>query len=76
MRASNRRARPRRAMRSGPGARRSSRTDLRRSRTHGRQSESPRLERALAPCRAGDSLVVMKLDRLARSLPDAHASPV
>ncbi|HEX5533094.1 MAG TPA: recombinase family protein [Actinomycetales bacterium] len=29
--------------------------------------------RALAACRAGDTLVVTKLDRLARSLPDARA---
>lgn len=28
---------------------------------------------ALAACRAGDTLVVAKLDRLARSLPDARA---
>jgi DNA invertase Pin-like site-specific DNA recombinase len=28
---------------------------------------------ALAACRAGDTLVVTKLDRLARSLPDARA---
>lgn len=27
---------------------------------------------ALAACRAGDKLVVTKLDRLARSVPDAH----
>jgi hypothetical protein len=32
----------------------------------------PSLREALAACRAGDTLVVTKLDRLARSLPDAH----
>ena len=31
------------------------------------------LREALAACRAGDTLVVTKLDRLARSLPDARA---
>ena len=31
------------------------------------------LRQALAACRAGDELVVTKLDRLARSLPDARA---
>jgi DNA invertase Pin-like site-specific DNA recombinase len=31
------------------------------------------LRRALAACRAGDTLVVTKLDRLSRSLPDARA---
>jgi len=33
----------------------------------------PGLREALAACQAGDSLVVTKLDRLARSLPDARA---
>ena len=32
----------------------------------------PGLRLALAACRAGDTLVVTKLDRLARSLPDAR----
>lgn len=32
----------------------------------------PRLRKALAACRSGDTLVVTKLDRLARSLPDAR----
>lgn len=32
----------------------------------------PGLREALAACRAGDTLVVSKLDRLARSLPDAR----
>ena len=31
------------------------------------------LREALAACREGDTLVVTKLDRLARSLPDARA---
>jgi len=33
----------------------------------------PGLREALAACRTGDTLVVTKLDRLARSLPDARA---
>jgi DNA invertase Pin-like site-specific DNA recombinase len=33
--------------------------------------DRPGLTLALAACRAGDTLVVTKLDRLARSLPDA-----
>src|SRR3954451_7790735 len=32
----------------------------------------PGLDQALAACRAGDTLVVTKLDRLARSVPDAR----
>jgi DNA invertase Pin-like site-specific DNA recombinase len=32
----------------------------------------PGLREAMAACRAGDTLVVTKLDRLARSLPDAR----
>jgi len=35
--------------------------------------ERPGLRGALAACRDGDTLVVTKLDRLARSLPDARA---
>ncbi len=38
----------------------------------GRNRERPGLQQALAACRAGDTLVVTKLDRLARSLPDAR----
>lgn len=38
----------------------------------GRNRERPGLREALAACRAGDTLVVTKLDRLARSLPDAR----
>src|SRR5213595_4235707 len=34
--------------------------------------ERPGLGKALAACRSGDTLVVTKLDRLARSLPDAR----
>ena len=33
----------------------------------------PGLREALAACRAGDTLAVTKLDRLARSVPDARA---
>lgn len=42
---------------------------------HGRSGttrERPGLEKAMAACRPGDTLVVTKLDRLARSLPDAR----
>jgi DNA invertase Pin-like site-specific DNA recombinase len=37
----------------------------------GANRDRPGLRLALAACRAGDTLVVTKLDRLARSLPDA-----
>jgi DNA invertase Pin-like site-specific DNA recombinase len=39
----------------------------------GTNRDRPGLRQALAVCRAGDTLVVTKLDRLARSLPDARA---
>lgn len=39
----------------------------------GRNKHRPGLREALAACRAGDTLVVTKLDRLARSVRDAHA---
>jgi DNA invertase Pin-like site-specific DNA recombinase len=39
----------------------------------GTNRERPGLREALAACRAGDTLVVAKLDRLARSLPDARS---
>ena len=39
----------------------------------GANRERPGLREALAACREGDTLVVTKLDRLARSLPDARA---
>ena len=39
----------------------------------GTNRERPGLREALAACRAGNTLVVTKLDRLARSLPDARA---
>jgi DNA invertase Pin-like site-specific DNA recombinase len=38
----------------------------------GTRRDRPALREALAACRAGDTLVVTKLDRLARSLPDAR----
>ncbi len=38
----------------------------------GTNRERPGLREALAACRQGDTLVVTKLDRLARSLPDAR----
>lgn len=39
----------------------------------GTHRDRPGLREALAACRPGDTLVVTKLDRLARSLPDARA---
>lgn len=39
----------------------------------GTNRDRPGLREALAACRPGDTLVVTKLDRLARSLPDARA---
>lgn len=38
----------------------------------GRNKERPGLREALAAVRSGDTLVITKLDRLARSLPDAR----
>lgn len=38
----------------------------------GRNRDRPGLAEAMAACRAGDTLVVTKLDRLARSIPDAR----
>jgi len=45
---------------------------LRRPRLTGTTRARPGLGEALAACRTGDTLVVTKLDRLARSLPDAR----
>jgi len=39
----------------------------------GTNRDRPGLREALAACRAGDTLLVTKLDRLARSVPDARA---
>ena len=39
----------------------------------GTNRERPGLREAMAACREGDTFVVTKLDRLARSLPDARA---
>jgi DNA invertase Pin-like site-specific DNA recombinase len=39
----------------------------------GTHRDRPGVRQALAACHAGDTLVVTKLDRLARSLPDARA---
>jgi hypothetical protein len=55
------------------GPRRRARPPLRRPRPQRTTRERPGLRQALAACRAGDELVVVKLDRLARSLPDARA---
>ena len=38
----------------------------------GTNTDRPGLRQAMAACRAGDTLMVTKLDRLARSLPDAR----
>jgi DNA invertase Pin-like site-specific DNA recombinase len=53
-------------------ARRSGRANLRRSWPDRDHRDRPGLREALAACRSGDTLVVTKLDRLARSLPDAR----
>jgi hypothetical protein len=47
-------------------------THLRRSWSNRHHRDRPGLRLALAACRAGDTLVVTKLDRLARSPPDAR----
>ncbi|SDT39967.1 recombinase family protein [Microlunatus soli] len=39
----------------------------------GTSRDRPGLRQAMAACRSGDTLVVTKLDRLARSVPDARA---
>lgn len=39
----------------------------------GTNRDRPGLREAIAACRAGDTFVVTKLDRLARSVPDAHS---
>jgi DNA invertase Pin-like site-specific DNA recombinase len=39
----------------------------------GTHRDRPGLREALAACRGGDALVVTKLDRLARSVPDARS---
>ena len=49
------------------------RTHLRRPRPDRHQPRAPRTPRSSRCVRAGDTLVVTKLDRLARSLPDAAA---
>lgn len=41
----------------------------------GTNRDRPGLREALAACRAGDTLVVTKLDRLARSCPTPERSP-
>ena len=56
-----------------PGAGRRRGSHLHRSRPHRHDRARPGLDQALAAVRAGDTLVVPKLDRLARSVPDARA---
>ena len=58
-----------------PGAGRRRGSHLHRSRPHrpGPTRARPGLDQALAAVREGDTLVVPKLDRLARSVPDARA---
>ena len=63
---------PRRAAKCAGGARRTGRPNACRSRPDGTNRDRPGLREALAACRSGDTLVVTKLDRLARSLPDAR----
>ena len=54
------------------GPRGAERPDLRRPGTDRSKPCPAWLREALAACRAGDTLVVTKLDLLARSLPDAR----
>ncbi len=61
-----------RAARCAGSARRTGRAHLRRSRPDRHHRDRPGLREALAACRSGDTLVVTKLDRLARSLPDTR----
>lgn len=70
----DRRTRPHRTARDPHRARRPRRPDLPRQGTHRHQPcpAWPGLDQALAAVRAGDTLVVPKLDRLARSVPDAR----
>ena len=56
-----------------PGAGRRRGSHLHRSRLTGTTRARPGLDQALAAVREGDTLVVPKLDRLARSVPDARA---
>ena len=56
-----------------PGAGRRRGSQLHRSRSHRHHPRRPGLDQALAAVREGDTLVVPKLDRLARSVPDARA---
>ena len=56
-----------------PGAGRRRGSHLHRSRSHRHDPRRPGLDQALAAVREGDTLVVPKLDRLARSVPDARA---
>ncbi|WP_242001040.1 recombinase family protein [Kribbella orskensis] len=68
----HRQTRPHRPAPSPARARRRRRTDLPRPRPHRHQPRPPGLDQALAAVRPGDTLVVPKLDRLARSVPDAR----
>jgi DNA invertase Pin-like site-specific DNA recombinase len=69
----DRRAGPHRAAAAVAGARRHRGPDLPRPRTdRHQQGARPGLDQALAALREGDTLVVPKLDRLARSVPDAR----
>jgi DNA invertase Pin-like site-specific DNA recombinase len=63
---------PHRAAQRADRARRQAESDLRRPRFDRHQPGSARAARRLAACRSGDTLVVTKLDRLARSLTDAR----
>ena len=55
-----------------PGAWRRRGSHLHRSRSHRHEPHRPGLDLTLAAGREGDTLVVPKLDRLARSVPDAR----
>ncbi len=68
---SRRRPGPHGADRCSPSARRAGGTGVHRQGHDWHQARSTGLKSALAACRPGDTLVVTKLDRLARSLRDA-----
>ena len=68
----DRQAGPRCSTGSARAARRGARAHLHRPRADRTNRARPGLDQALAAVRAGDTLVVPKLDRLARSVPDAR----
>src|SRR5690348_3073099 len=69
----DRQAGPGRTARCLAQARRRTGSHLHGSQLHWQNRARPGLDQALAAVRSGDTLVVPKLDRLARSVPDARA---